>query len=69
MTEVPSPCTRLCRLDRSRSRCVACHRTLEEIRVWPRATREERLAILRSVRCRTHGGSVTFSPRPVPASR
>lgn len=34
---VPSPCISVCRMSADRSHCEGCFRTLDEIRIWPRA--------------------------------
>ena len=42
---VPSPCTRDCRLDPSRSVCLGCARTLDEIVDWPSMTDAQRRGV------------------------
>lgn len=36
MSEVASPCTKVCRLDPTHGWCVGCHRTGSEIAAWTR---------------------------------
>lgn len=43
---VPSPCVKLCQVDRAKGLCVGCWRTLDEITRWSRAEPAEKLAIL-----------------------
>lgn len=43
---VPSPCIKVCQVDRSRGLCVGCWRTLEEIGRWSKADTAEKLSIL-----------------------
>lgn len=46
---IESPCVRQCRLDEARTHCVACQRTLDEIRGWKDADDNERAAILERI--------------------
>lgn len=41
-----SPCVRRCGLDATRSYCVACLRTREEIMQWSRMSNDERREIM-----------------------
>ncbi len=50
--EVPSPCVRMCEVDAKGEACVACSRTLDEIRRWSRGSAGERAAILLDLRRR-----------------
>ena len=43
---IPSPCRKLCTLDRASRICTACGRTLEEIARWSSMTDAERQAVL-----------------------
>jgi len=43
---VPSPCVGVCALDEAGSTCVGCRRTLDEVRIWSRASPRERAEIL-----------------------
>ena len=49
---VPSPCIDICRLD-ARGLCIGCHRTIDEITEWSRASEARRREILRAVELRT----------------
>ena len=42
---VPSPCIGVCRMAADGGRCEGCFRTLDEIRVWSAASREQRRVI------------------------
>ena len=42
---VPSPCVNVCKMDDTRTLCLGCFRTLEELREWAKADDERRLAI------------------------
>ena len=47
MTEtVASPCILVCQLDHKTGWCLGCARTGEEIMTWPKATEEEKRAVL-----------------------
>ena len=48
---VPSPCVDICRLD-AKGLCVGCHRTIDEIIEWPRASEARRREILRELESR-----------------
>lgn len=48
---VPSPCIDICRLDRQ-GLCIGCHRTIDEISEWSRASEARRREILRAVELR-----------------
>jgi predicted Fe-S protein YdhL (DUF1289 family) len=50
-----SPCNKKCKLDDTKSYCVSCFRTLDEIREWVILTKEEREAILVSLLERRNG--------------
>jgi predicted Fe-S protein YdhL (DUF1289 family) len=43
---IPSPCIRVCKLDPGLGICTGCGRNMAEISAWPRATPEQRAAIL-----------------------
>jgi predicted Fe-S protein YdhL (DUF1289 family) len=45
LDEVASPCTGVCKLD-GENICVGCHRSIDEIMVWPAADSVRRLTIL-----------------------
>ncbi len=64
MSEVPSPCIKVCNVG-SDGICRGCYRTLSEIAAWRESTDEARLAILAAVveRCATSGaGQVAQQP-------
>ncbi|MFO0948294.1 MAG: DUF1289 domain-containing protein [Planctomycetota bacterium] len=41
-----TPCCGLCALDRSRSRCTGCYRTLEEISLWMSYSESQKRAVI-----------------------
>ena len=56
----PSPCIKVCVLDRARATCTGCWRTVEEIAGWSQASAAERERILARVaarRCATSAGA------------
>jgi len=55
MTEVASPCTGVCRIDRATGGCAGCGRTLSEIAAWPSATPQAKRAILARLSARSAG--------------
>jgi uncharacterized protein len=46
MSEVASPCVRVCRMDLDAGVCVGCLRTMDEISFWTRLSGPERQAVL-----------------------
>lgn len=42
---VPSPCVGICRMSAVTGRCEGCHRTLDEITAWSRASDDDKRAI------------------------
>jgi uncharacterized protein len=46
MTDVLSPCRKICVLDASKTWCTACGRTLDEIANWSQASETEQQAIV-----------------------
>jgi len=42
---VPSPCVSLCRMDAQGQLCEGCLRTLDEIRLWSRASDAEKRTV------------------------
>ncbi len=46
MTEMPSPCVKICSLDRSGKYCLGCGRSLNELAAWQNASEAERGDIL-----------------------
>ncbi|SFF77884.1 Protein of unknown function [Novosphingobium sp. CF614] len=55
MNEPPSPCTGVCRIDRTTGWCLGCRRTIQEIAGWSGLSSEARRAVLALVARR--GGS------------
>ncbi len=45
MTEVPSPCINVCRMDSAGTVCTGCMRTLDEIAAWSRMVDEAKRAV------------------------
>lgn len=45
MTGVPSPCTKVCRIDARTGWCEGCHRTLDEITAWSTMSDEAKSAV------------------------
>jgi len=43
---VKSPCVRVCQLDRSRTLCLGCLRSIEEITRWGLMTPDQRRAVI-----------------------
>lgn len=52
LSEIPSPCIGVCRLDPRTGLCAGCMRTVDEIAAWPAAGDAERLAIVLQLRVR-----------------
>ena len=52
MSEIPSPCIGVCRLDPRTGLCAGCMRTADEIAAWPAVGDAERLAIVLQLRVR-----------------
>lgn len=46
ITEPQSPCVDVCELDSSNDVCSGCYRTLDEISIWPNASKEEKKQII-----------------------
>lgn len=53
--DVPSPCTRICRIG-PQGHCVGCGRDLDEIMAWPRAdgSRKQAIRARAAARLREH---------------
>lgn len=49
MTPPESPCILVCAMDRANAFCLGCHRSLDEIARWSRASDGEKRAILAAV--------------------
>ncbi len=52
MTEIASPCVKLCVLHPESGFCVGCHRTMEEIAGWTRLSDAERADIMAALPAR-----------------
>lgn len=50
--DIPSPCIGVCAFGPDGRLCAGCLRTADEIRDWPRADHNRRLAILNDLRAR-----------------
>ncbi|MGH8444467.1 MAG: DUF1289 domain-containing protein [Solimonas sp.] len=59
--EVPSPCTRICRIG-DEGHCLGCGRDLDEIMAWPRAERALKLAIRERAAARLREFPVAWRP-------
>ena len=46
MSEIASPCVRICRMDLDRGVCIGCMRTLDEISYWTRLAPGEREQVM-----------------------
>ena len=69
MSEIPSPCIGVCRLDPVSGLCAGCMRTLAEIAAWPGAGAEERLAIVQRLRARRRAAGRTSAADSRPRRR
>lgn len=49
VTEIPSPCINICKLDEKSGLCQGCFRTRNEIASWRGASNDGRLRILAAV--------------------
>jgi uncharacterized protein len=56
LPNVESPCVNVCTLDAHKV-CIGCGRTIEEIAVWSRLGREERLAVCERAAVRKQSSS------------
>lgn len=45
MSEVPSPCINVCRMDEASGLCVGCARTIDEIIAWARLPDDAKRAV------------------------
>ena len=59
VSDIPSPCIGVCRLDLGTGLCTGCMRTLDEIAAWPAAADAERLAIVQRLRARRRAAGRT----------
>jgi predicted Fe-S protein YdhL (DUF1289 family) len=69
MSEIPSPCIGVCRLDPTSGLCAGCMRTLDEIACWPTADEAERLAIVQNLRARRRAAGRTSAADSRPRRR
>ena len=44
-SDIVSPCVKLCKIDKHTNLCQGCLRTIDEITVWSKASRELKLEI------------------------
>jgi predicted Fe-S protein YdhL (DUF1289 family) len=51
--DVPSPCTRVCRIDAGTGLCLGCRRTLAEIASWSAMSDEEKRVVLAALSARS----------------
>ena len=49
---IPSPCVKICVLDKDTGWCLGCLRDLEEIAAWSRMDDAERLMVLKGIEAR-----------------
>ncbi|AXK40391.1 DUF1289 domain-containing protein [Crenobacter cavernae] len=45
MSDIPSPCVKLCQLDDARAFCTGCRRTLDEIAQWSKYSAAQKRAV------------------------
>jgi predicted Fe-S protein YdhL (DUF1289 family) len=69
MSEIPSPCIGVCRLDPTSGLCTGCMRTLDEIACWPSADDALRLAIVQKLRARRRAAGRTSAADSRPRRR
>ena len=69
VSEIPSPCIGVCRLDPDSGLCAGCLRTLAEIAAWPAAGDDERLAIVQRLRTRRRAAGRTSAADSRPRRR
>jgi predicted Fe-S protein YdhL (DUF1289 family) len=50
MTKPATPCANICHLDPVQMLCVGCGRHMDEIKMWPNLTNEQRKSIMQQVR-------------------
>jgi len=46
MSDIPSPCNRVCTIDRDTGQCIGCARTLDEISRWASMQSAERTRLM-----------------------
>ncbi|WP_425403424.1 DUF1289 domain-containing protein [Hwanghaeella sp.] len=69
LPDIPSPCVGVCAVNPSSGQCVGCLRSIEEIGAWPRASNEERLAILERLKERRRAAGRTSAADQRPRRR
>jgi uncharacterized protein len=69
VSDLPSPCIGVCRLDPGTGLCAGCMRTLAEIAAWPGADDDERLAIVQRLRARRRAAGRTSAADSRPRRR
>jgi uncharacterized protein len=69
VSDIPSPCIGVCRLDPVSGLCAGCMRTLAEIAAWPEADEAERLAIVQRLRARRRAAGRTSAADSRPRRR
>lgn len=61
---VPSPCVSVCRMDGRSGLCEGCLRTLDEIRLWSRASDSEKRAVWAAIAARSAERATTSAAHP-----
>ena len=46
LSQIPSPCIKVCVLDDAGHYCIGCHRTLDEIGLWSQLSNPERAEVV-----------------------
>ena len=69
LPDIPSPCVGVCTVNPVSGHCVGCLRSIEEIGAWPRASNEERLAILNELKERRRAAGRTSAADQRPRRR
>jgi uncharacterized protein len=59
VSQIPSPCVGVCRLDPHTGLCAGCLRTVDEIAAWPGASDAERVDIVLRLRTRRRAAGRT----------
>lgn len=59
LPDIPSPCVGVCAVNPATGQCLGCLRSIDEIGAWPRASNEERLAILQLLKERRRASGRT----------
>jgi len=69
LPDIPSPCVSVCAINPANGQCLGCLRTVEEIGAWPRASNEERYAILQELKERRRAAGRTSAADQRPRRR